>query len=237
MSIFSKKSAQVKYVSIFEGRFELTADEKTPGAETRVTKSGKIKHFLAGPALDGFIKSIRIVKKEKYGFELQVRMLVKDDQAHDQVVMICSNAMSSFAQAFYKRMEGINWLKPVKIELFAKTRDGVTYTYCSVLQDGYRLPNLYQDEAEKAKIPAPIERIVNGQNQPDKTPPLLWWNDKIENVIQPQLEDKLTELLQDDDPDLITADDDDDDNGDQVSIIQLARKKEPAVNDDDDLPF
>lgn len=198
MNIFARKSNDRKFVPVINGRFEYPIETARHGAESRITKSGRMKYFIAGAALEGFVWDVSFHERS-YDEMLNITML---NLANDRLLVITCGAMSPFAQSFYVRMEGVDWSLPLKFECVPVRKGPYLRTYASLIQQGGRLPNLYQSDEAKAAIPR-YERLSNGTW--DTSAALAYWKKKIDALIFPQLTEMKEEIAQFDTPTLGTA--------------------------------
>lgn len=238
-SIINQDKTKTIFIGTFDGQFEIRCTEDAEGVQSRVNKNGRTVHFVPTKSLSGFITDADKYTGE-YGSHLRI-FLTRDGDEYRLNLPWKGN----MAGCFLACMENIDFTKAVQIDI--STYNDRQYLFFK--QGGNRVPAKYTKEKPNGR---PAWQLAETDDGPK------WNNDAerrfyqniLEEVIRPRLRNADTELLREDDPELITADDGGDltedfvtfnatvaKKGDTVKLVDLAMEKEPPVADDDDLPF
>ncbi len=162
-------SNRTRYVGTFGSKFVIKVSEDTEGAVTRVTKSGEKRAELQYNQLSGHIVSVEH-KVSPFGLALVIELQDGDDH-----YTFSLPATSNHAINFYKRMENINYNKPVAFQLWE-----YDYPFLAVMQGGKLVDKRYEND----QIPKWEEKEVNGQMVWDKSKTLAFFKPKVVEVMK-----------------------------------------------------
>lgn len=149
------------YLSIVKGTFRTNVPENTPGSvkrEVEVEENGvkikKIKHEIINTTLDGKLVAVKVYDTN---FGKQLAITIVDDKTYT----VQTQASSTFAQDFFKKLPNIDLDKIVKIKPFDFEDDnGKRKQGFSITQDGEKVKNFFYDESTR--------ECLNGYPEPSE---------------------------------------------------------------------
>lgn len=163
------------YVQTLGAAFVKRSIKENPEAIKRVNKVGNEVYELHYDTLEGSIIDIdvkttevevgnRMIKTER----LEIEML-----CGEEVIILNLVANSGHAFNFYKRMEKINYMEPVTLQMWAYDNP-----FMAVMQGGKLVDSKYQKE----DIPEWKKVEVNGETVWDKTDTMKFFRPKVREV-------------------------------------------------------
>lgn len=184
MGFNQSAGSNITYCQVSDGKIVVRVKENTPGAVTRVTKTGKTVHELIYGSVEGRIFDIK--KKhttEPYDITSWNIFLRDDDGA---TICLNMNYSSRYANTFFRALPNVDFDLPVTINPWMKEIDGKKKTAIYLNQAGNKVEWYFTRENPR-DLPDMKQITVRGVLQWDDTDMNKYFEQMVEDLIIPTI--------------------------------------------------